>query len=109
MSNPNYDPKELGLKVFSETAEDDMSYSFNIFAVWHDPEIRGLFYAEDSGCSCPSPFEDYRKREDLGFTNREEEILVALNEWKEGYSDYSRSKRDISSLRRKIKRYFDKK
>lgn len=33
-------------------------WEFNQTAVFESKETRMLFYAEDSGCSCPSPFEE---------------------------------------------------
>ncbi|KKK56067.1 hypothetical protein LCGC14_3068230, partial [marine sediment metagenome] len=49
-------PESFGLKVFA-MAEMEMSWEFSMFVVWVDGEGM-LFYAEDSGCSCPIPFED---------------------------------------------------
>lgn len=40
-------------------------YSFDIVAVWRDNETGRLFGAFDSGCSCPSPFEDFSRLEDM--------------------------------------------
>lgn len=56
--NPYYYPEELGLKIVGELDEQDMSYEFNMLIVWKD-ENNNLYYAKDSGCSCPTPFEDY--------------------------------------------------
>ena len=40
--------------------EPDRDYEFHILSVWRDERTGHLYYAEDSGCSCPTPFEDYR-------------------------------------------------
>jgi len=69
--NPYYYPETFGLTLVgtidSEDARDD--YGFDIFAVWKDEE--GNFYwASDSGCSCPSPFEEYTTLADLSKGNR---------------------------------------
>ena len=37
--------------------EPDMSYEYHTLVVWE--KAQRLFWAEDSGCSCPTPFEDY--------------------------------------------------
>lgn len=37
---------------------EDESYQFNMTRVYQHAPTGKLFYAEDSGCSCPSPFED---------------------------------------------------
>jgi hypothetical protein len=41
----------------------DLSYAYNMLGVWeHEGK---LYWAEDAGCSCPTPFEDYTNTEDL--------------------------------------------
>lgn len=59
-------PERVGLEVVGEVSFDDDSYQFDLGVVWWHPERRVFFYAEDSGCSCPSPFEDYGDVEALG-------------------------------------------
>lgn len=55
--NPYYAPDKLGLEMI-DVEQEDLSYEFDIIAFWATQE--GLiFTAQDSGCSCPSPFEDY--------------------------------------------------
>lgn len=34
------------------------SYQFDMTRVYQHRETREVYYAEDTGCSCPSPFED---------------------------------------------------
>ena len=50
-------PEEHGLKQIGCLDEADMSYEFNMLCVWQHKDGR-IFYEQDSGCSCPSPFED---------------------------------------------------
>lgn len=38
----------------------ESNYNFDMTAVYRHIITGALFYAEDSGCSCPSPFEDTR-------------------------------------------------
>lgn len=59
------DPGDLGLELVGEVDYSDGDYNFDLVAVWRDPKTGDWFYAEDSGCSCPSPFEDYTTRESL--------------------------------------------
>jgi hypothetical protein len=62
-NNPYYDPKAFGLELVGSIDWDLESYQFNMTVVWK--ESRGKYYlADDSGCSCPSPFEGTAK-EDL--------------------------------------------
>ena len=59
-NNPYYSPEKSGLEIIGEVDFSDGSYQFNYLVVWKDLATGKLYYAEDSGCSCPSPFEDYR-------------------------------------------------
>jgi hypothetical protein len=58
-------PQKHGLETIGDIEWDDESYQFNMTAVWRDPATGRLYWADDSGCSCPSPFEDVRTRDDL--------------------------------------------
>jgi hypothetical protein len=55
--NLYYDPQKFGLTLIDEIDWSDGCYNFNITAVYRRAD-GSLVYAEDSGCSCPSPFED---------------------------------------------------
>lgn len=59
-----YNPEELGLEVVDTLGECGLDYAFNTLIVWKNNNGE-LFWAQDSGCSCPVPFEDYTKIEDL--------------------------------------------
>lgn len=63
MSGIYYDPEKYGLTVV-DTLEEDLSYEFDIIAVWEDEE-GNLWWGADSGCSCPGIFENYNRKEDL--------------------------------------------
>lgn len=53
-------PEAFGLTLVGCASDDTMDYQFDMFAVWQDRD--GVFYwAEDSGCSCPSPFENFTR------------------------------------------------
>lgn len=70
MSNIYSDPSEFGLEIFG-SIEKEPDYDFDMLVVWRDPKSREMFYAQDSGCSCPSPFEGYHDRASLTPVNRE--------------------------------------
>lgn len=56
MSNMYYDPEKFGLTIVGEIDRAD-SYEFDKFVVWRKAD-GSTWYCTDSGCSCPSPFED---------------------------------------------------
>lgn len=81
-----YSPEDHGLEVFGELDEPNLSYEFHMLVVWKDASGR-LWYAEDSGCSCPSPYEDYHSTSDLIEITHD-----SLDQfWKdvEGFCDYN--------------------
>lgn len=65
MSYLYYDPQEWGLEVVGELEFSDGCYQFDTLVVWKDKKNRKVYYAEDSGCSCPVPFEECRSVDDL--------------------------------------------
>ncbi len=55
--NPYYNPEKLDLEMI-DFDEPNMSYEFNTLCFWATKDGR-VFTASDSGCSCPTPFEDF--------------------------------------------------
>jgi hypothetical protein len=69
MSNVYYSPEDFGLEIVG-TLEDEPNYDFNMVVVWKDKD--GVAYwAHDSGCSCPCPFEDYQTVDSLEVLNKQ--------------------------------------
>lgn len=56
------DENDLGLKFVDTIDFSDGYYQFDYTGVWKN-DAGQLFLADDSGCSCPSPFEDFTKLE----------------------------------------------
>lgn len=57
-------PERKGLKiVFSNDIAG--SYEFDTVVVWKAIDGEQYYYAHDSGCSCPIPFDDYNEISDL--------------------------------------------
>lgn len=56
--NPYSCPEDLGLKIIGDIELTEPDYSFDTVLVVQDIESGKLYAAHDSGCSCPSPFED---------------------------------------------------
>lgn len=55
--NVYYHPDKFGLEEVLEINEKDLSYEFDMFVVWKKDDV--YYWASDSGCSCPAPFEDH--------------------------------------------------
>lgn len=51
-------PEKFGMQVVCELEDPDASYTFDTVVVWRQADTGLLFFARDSGCSCPVPFED---------------------------------------------------
>lgn len=92
-----YQPEKFGLSI---VAEDDQggSYEFDKFVVWADVN-RNYYWATDSGCSCPSPFEDYTSVSDLTAASAAD-ILKAYNSWYD--NRYSKYEPDYSDMLAKL-------
>jgi len=91
VKNVYYSPEEFGLQMVGEVDFSDQYYVFSIIAVFRDPATGQLYYGEDSGCSCPSPFEDFRDREDLTATTPHE-IAAILTDASSYLLDEERTK-----------------
>ena len=91
-----YQPEKFNLESIGSVDIAD-SYEFNIIAVWKHKPTGKLYWAQDSGCSCPTPFEDYTSLEKL-----EEITENNLDQFQEILKDhkryYSESGWDIHSL-----------
>lgn len=53
-----HSPEKANLEIIGSVDWSDGNYCFDLTVVWRHTLTRQFFYAEDSGCSCPSPFED---------------------------------------------------
>lgn len=63
-NNPYDNPENFGLTLVAEMSWHAPCYDFDYTVAWQG-EDGTLYWASDSGCSCPSPFEDYSTLEDL--------------------------------------------
>lgn len=89
-SNPYYNPEKSGLEKVAELDFSSGSYEFDITAVWVKKDAPGKFYwASDSGCSCPSPFEDFHEIEQFesgGFKEARNALISRFDS--ENYGPY---------------------
>jgi hypothetical protein len=91
-TNVYYSPEASGLVQLGVMDEEGLSYEYNTFVAWQHLASGRVFYAWNSGCSCPTPFEDFffRGPDD---TNLEELTAhnsagfeSAVDSWNAGYS-----------------------
>lgn len=77
------EPEDYSLELLESLDCHDGGYGFDKFAIWFSRDRGMLYYAEDSGCSCPSPFEDLKFPVDFMTTPRAdlEPLRRALEEW----------------------------
>lgn len=64
MNNPYYEPEDLGLETIG-SIDDAGSYEFNTLAAWKDKKTGEVYWQEDAGCSCPTPFESFNTLQSL--------------------------------------------
>lgn len=88
--NPYYQPEKFGLVIVAEIDDPDASWSFDKLVLWRHVETGDLYYAQDSGCSCPSPFEDISGLDGLSTLtdNSWREFEAAVNDWCESNVTY---------------------
>lgn len=85
--NIYYDPENYGLTVLTTVELAEPDYSFDMLAVWKGPE--GFYLATDSGCSCPSPFENYGGIDDLTGPLTAADAICEMMELWNGYDPLS--------------------
>lgn len=78
-SNIYSHPEKYALRTIGEVEWSDACYSFDLTVVWQDVNSGAFYYADDSGCSCPSPFED-TSREDLIPIDRPQVLIDHVNQ-----------------------------
>lgn len=91
MPNIYYNPEQFGLEVVGEVEWSDENYQFDTTVVWRDKETGVIYYASDSGCSCPTPFE-LDNRDSIIEMVRLQELIDYLEERKShGFGFYGRN------------------
>jgi hypothetical protein len=61
--NPYYEPEKFGLTMVAEHDLTEPCWSFDLLVAWRDST--GIYLGTDSGCSCPTPFENYAGKGDM--------------------------------------------
>lgn len=95
-NNPFYNPESLDLEEVGVIDDPAADYSFDYLVVWKHKD-GDLYWASDSGCSCPSPFEDYNSLDQLEhvkkgdqFSDEVKNLVQAIREHCAPY-EYDRS------------------
>lgn len=83
-------PEQFGLTPIGELNDPDASWSFNDFVVWKH-EDGSYYFGEDSGCSCPSPFEDYTSLEKASKMESIEQFEAAVKDYFNSVAPYTAS------------------
>lgn len=63
-TNVYYNPQNHGLTPVAEYEYSDGNYNFDTRVIWRHMDGK-LYMARDSGCSCPTPFENFNSLADL--------------------------------------------
>lgn len=92
-TNPYYHPEVHGLTIVG-SVDCDGDYGFDMFVVWTDG--KALYWGQDSGCSCPSPFEDANTLGDLCSGSRKE-CLRAIDAW--AFEEYHSNLHEVPPLK----------
>ncbi len=74
MSNVYYNPEQCGLKIIDTLDESGLSYEFNTLTIFEAIQNGKIYWAQSSGCSCPTPFEEYH------FSDENDHNLNEVNE-----------------------------
>lgn len=102
MSNVYYDPEDYGLKIVATMDFSDGGYEFDYLVVWRSVKNNKWYYAEDAGCSCPTPFEDHDLMTLTPVSELGEIISRANHRAEEADTSYFR---DAESMRAGLERF----
>lgn len=81
------DPIPEHLDLIADIDLTEPNYSFDLLRIYVRRHDGALLWATDSGCSCPSPFEDV-KVGDLRESTLATLLDTFMADWERGYSGY---------------------
>lgn len=103
-TNPYYSPGASGLAIVGDL-DAGGGYDFDMLVVWQRIEDGALFWSTDSGCSCPSPFEDVNSVDDLTSISDPREFSREARAWlREKYGATADDRYAMDRLIRKVQR-----
>ena len=107
--NPYFEAEKLGVELLC--LDSELSYEFDLLCFFKT-KAGVVFSAQDSGCSCPNPFEDYEgnswnqiepKLERVGSIEQAEQMIDSWNK----FLDNNRiSVADIIEIKEQLKAWF---
>lgn len=91
-------PKKYGLTQIAQLDDTEAGYEFDMIVAWRHTD-GSIYWQQDSGCSCPSPFENYH---DLASLNRAAPDLRDLEEAVKAHKTHSQEDADafLSAVRK---------
>lgn len=95
--NVYYYPEDYGLQLVGEFEWTEPCYSFDMLVVWKERDGR-YWIGEDSGCSCPSPFDFITDVNELDGPYTKEGLRKRIDsriEDRAGEDSYSYSKAEL--------------
>jgi len=107
--NPYYNPEKLGLTC--ESFDEQLSYEYNTLCFFFTDDGR-VYSAQDSGCSCPIPFENYEgetQEEVLRMMDRVGSVEQGMREYDSFQSAFRYKHTDVSErlgLQKKLESVF---
>lgn len=78
-ANPYYDPEKFDLEVLA-VIDSGEAYEFDLLVVWRRLADHALFWQQDSGCSCPTPFESHESVSTLRPIHSARDLALFLHE-----------------------------
>lgn len=82
-------PEKCGMRLVGSLEDGNASYTFDTVIVVQDEETGKLYAAHDSGCSCPTPFEDVHGLADLTEIRSVADIQQFVKVNDDSYKDWS--------------------
>jgi hypothetical protein len=97
MSSLYYEPEKAGLETVGEI-DTAGSYEFNTAWVSREKSTGKVYVAFDSGCSCPTPFEDHSFPDSFTHVESAASLRAELESWSDKQYSQKASHEDISRL-----------
>lgn len=103
-----YSPENFAARIVGDV-DMGSGYDFNMIAVFERLDDGTLFWGDDAGCSCFSPFEDAKHIEDLKRIDDPAAFALAARNWlRDQYRPALEARDGVEKLIRKVRAEFGK-